>query len=343
MATAAQTVHSLFPAHELVLEKEWLEIRDAFFGENCFNQDITRALELAAACEHNEARWLTRVFAGKTVSTKEEARDVFLALGENDARGLCFAALLLNNEDDDYEEERRVALLRRSAELGCALAQGMMAEQTEGEDGFRLATFAASQRERVGFFWLGHYFQDGDDDCDENVEKARENFLIAAELGDVYAMTRGGLCFEESDPLRWFWLGQVANRGVADDFVFSFAEQVQQFELGSGNAAAVFQIGKVLNGHVNLEERTIFGDDDDFDSFISPANFAISFYKAQLAACRHAVDAWSLCCIRLNIYSNLRVLMGKMIWKSRDLALFDVAEDMSLAEPDLKSSRTGQK
>ena len=51
-----------------------------FFGHNFVKQDIMEALVLAAACEHKEAQWLTRVFAGKTVTTREEARDVFLLL-----------------------------------------------------------------------------------------------------------------------------------------------------------------------------------------------------------------------------------------------------------------------
>jgi hypothetical protein len=120
MSGCSQTVHSLFKPDQLFLEKQWLEIRDFLFSDNEVRQDITRALELVAACEHKEAQWLTRVFAGMTVSTRREARDVFLALGKNDARGLCFASLL------DEMDEENVAILRRSAELGCALAQAKM-------------------------------------------------------------------------------------------------------------------------------------------------------------------------------------------------------------------------
>ena len=66
MRSSRQTVHSLFTPLELVLEKQWLESRDTFFGHNKFIQDITRALELAAAFPHPEAQWLTRVCAGKS-------------------------------------------------------------------------------------------------------------------------------------------------------------------------------------------------------------------------------------------------------------------------------------
>jgi hypothetical protein len=121
--------------------------------------------------------------------------------------------------------------------------------------------------------------------------------LIAAELGDAAAMSWVGGLFEESDPLRWLWWGQAARRGETYEFLSSFAEQVQQFEHGSDNAAAVFQIGRALNGNVDVEERKIFGRNNDFDNLIGPANTAISFYKAQLVACRRAVDAWSMLCV----------------------------------------------
>jgi hypothetical protein len=148
-----------------------------------------------------------------------------------------------------------------------------------------------------------------------------------------------GEVLEESDPLRWFWLGQAAKRGETYDLCADFATQVQQFESGSGNASVVFQIGRSLNGNVDVEKRTIFARNNRFDALINPANSAISFYKAQLTSCRLAVDAWSLCCLRLNIYKDLRVFTGKMIWETRELALFDFTEGNAVASPDLKRAR----
>jgi hypothetical protein len=75
--STSQSVHSLFTVADLVLEKQ---IRDLFFGHNRVKQDNTRALEPAAACEHKDAQWLTRMFTGKAVTTTDEARDIFLAL-----------------------------------------------------------------------------------------------------------------------------------------------------------------------------------------------------------------------------------------------------------------------
>ena len=58
---------------------EYYTVRDTFLGHNNVKQDVKRALELASTCQHPDAKWLLKVFAGKDVTTKEEARVVFLA------------------------------------------------------------------------------------------------------------------------------------------------------------------------------------------------------------------------------------------------------------------------
>ncbi len=67
---------------------KWLDVRDTLLGENYKKQDITAALALARDCRHPDAVWLTSIFEGKDVLTKERAREVFLS-NQNDA--LLFA------------------------------------------------------------------------------------------------------------------------------------------------------------------------------------------------------------------------------------------------------------
>jgi TPR repeat protein len=83
--------------------------------------------------------------------------------------------------------------LRRSAELGFAFAQALMAEETRGEEKFKFAQLAAAQGERDGFFWLGCCFRDGEG-CEKDLDKAKENFLLASELGHVSAMIGLEIC-----------------------------------------------------------------------------------------------------------------------------------------------------
>ena len=134
---------------------------------------MKRALVLATRCQHPEARWLMEVFAGRVVNT---ADDAFAVLEEkDDSRSLCFAAWL------SRDKVRLQRSLQRSAELGYAFAQSLMAEQTDGTEKYDWASRAALQGERDGYYWLGLFFYDGYG-CEGDKEKAKANFLKAANL-----------------------------------------------------------------------------------------------------------------------------------------------------------------
>jgi hypothetical protein len=63
------------------------------------------------------------------VNTREDAKRVFSALEQNDARALCFTWLCGGSD---------LASLRRSAELGYAFAQALMAGKREAMKGSSL-------------------------------------------------------------------------------------------------------------------------------------------------------------------------------------------------------------
>ena len=85
-----------FPSSDddLALKLEWYAIRDTLLGENYQAQDVKLALELASTCRHPDAQWLTGVCAGKDVKTSDEMKAVFLGVGNDHARALCFAAVV---------------------------------------------------------------------------------------------------------------------------------------------------------------------------------------------------------------------------------------------------------
>jgi TPR repeat protein len=147
---------------------EWYKIRDTFFGGNFVIQNIPLSVALAASCQHPDARWLTEACAGKDVTTREDGRRIFSALGQHDARALCFAWMLGDRRD--------LTSLRRSVELGFAFAQALMAGQTQGEDKFKFAQLSAAQGERDGLLWLGWCFRDGLG-CEKDLDKAKEFFF----------------------------------------------------------------------------------------------------------------------------------------------------------------------
>jgi hypothetical protein len=69
------------------------------------------------------------------------------------------------------------------------------------------------------------------------------------------------------------------------------SDQIRNFSSGNGHAKVVFVIGRALKGRISTEERTIFGDDSNFDVFIGPqirlfifSNFSCNPIEKQLIA-----------------------------------------------------------
>ena len=159
------------------LNIEWFKTRDTLLGRNYVKQDVKRALELASTCQHPDAQWLSKIFAGKDVSTAEEAKNVFLAHENDDARALCFASML----SDPFDTSG----VYRAAELGNAFAQSVWAQRTANvRDVFRFAHLSTLQGEPLAFLVLGRCYSRGVG-CEKNSRLAKANYLAAAELGCV--------------------------------------------------------------------------------------------------------------------------------------------------------------
>jgi UDP-N-acetylenolpyruvoylglucosamine reductase len=84
----------------------------------------------------------------------------------------------------------------------------------------------------------------------------------------------------------------------------------------------MFAIGQALQGYVNEEAGSIFNDDRDFDYRSSPAKQAFAFYDAQIKATKDAMRAWTLVGIKLKVVKDVRKLIAKLIWDSREQALY---------------------
>jgi TPR repeat protein len=161
----------------------WYEVRDTLLGANYLEQDIKKALQLSAACQHPNAVWLTKLFAGHDVRTPEEARQMFLGC-EDDPRALCFAAV-----NSGVGE----AMLRRAAARDCAYAQAMMAEKTGGEEMFRWARKSASQGERDGFYRLAICYKHRQG-CELSMECEKRIICLLLSLGILVRCIIVGCC-----------------------------------------------------------------------------------------------------------------------------------------------------
>jgi hypothetical protein len=293
---------------EALQQRAWYKIRDTLFGHNYVERDVKKALELAAVCEHPDAVWLTKLFAGRDVSTTEEARQVFLSC-ENDPKALGSAGLLSHNLDE----------IVRAADLGDSFVRTWLTWRSIVGERYKVAENSAAQGERDGFYYLGHCFQGGYG-CAIDLERAKENYLIAAELGSVSAMAYMGILLERNDIQRLVWLGRAAVGGESRKFLHDMIELICKFNSGQENANVVFVIGRALMGQINNDKGTIFGSDREFNICIGPANQALHFYEFQSQCYRKAVDAWTLIGLRFSVVKDVRRMIGEMIWDFRKRA-----------------------
>jgi TPR repeat protein len=301
--------------HRLRLSQEgfeqllaWYMIRDTLLGHNEVEQDVRKAVALAAVCKHPNAGWLTKLFAGREVNTKFEAGEVFRGC-ENDPRADCFAAFLLWESDDDVQH---------AADLGDSYAQAWMAAHSNGEEVFRYAEMSAAQEERNGFYWLGCCYKWGYG-CEKNPEKAKTYFLTSAELGSVGALVQVGEMFDGSDPQRFVWLGKAAVRGDGGSFEIKLIGAMQHFK---ESPHVIFVIGRILKGQIDDAKPSLFGNTCFSTDALDCANQAFQFYEFQLRCYRRAVDAWTMVALRKKVVKDIRKMIGKMIWDMREEAKY---------------------
>ncbi len=65
-------------------------------------QDCAKALELAKTCQHENAKWLSSVFFGISISSVQEARAVLLSRPEPMA--VCLAEVVLDESEWDMKK-----------------------------------------------------------------------------------------------------------------------------------------------------------------------------------------------------------------------------------------------
>jgi hypothetical protein len=153
---------------------------------------------------------------------------------------------------------------------------------------------------------------------DEFPKKCHFNLPSLSLQGDVDAMECVGFKLPESDPDRWWMFLKAASYGNDYGLLCCFGREVWKFESGIGNATVVFLIGRVIREHAGSES------DDETTHF---AEAAFAFYQAQLKACRLAVDYWTLVGIRFNVVKDIRKLIARLIWDSREEARYVVERD----------------
>jgi hypothetical protein len=346
---ASFSFNSFVSSHALENASLWFKvIRDLFLGENAVSQNIPLALEMAAACDHPDARWLWSVCSQHGVQTKQDAHRVFAALGESDPRAPCLESLF---NEDDYSFRG----VRRGAELGDPFAMAVMSRGKTGQEAFEWAERGAAKGEPECFYLLGHCYRFGDG-CKKDLAKSKEFFYKAAAIGgglfvvvvvvvfffflsfsceiaqDMYAIGLLGELSEGEERWRWWTFPSEKSHWLTSNF----CEEVQKMHLGTGdgNPTIVFLIGRALKGRIDLHKKKICSDSRDFDDKVGYALFAIAFYEAQIKATKDAMHAWTQVGIRWKVVKDVRKLIAKLIWDTREEALYNTLKEIKEEEEE---------
>jgi len=142
---------------------------------------------------------------------------------------------------------------------------------------------AAEANEREAFYQLGlRHFR--------KITIAKSYFKKASELGCRRSMEELAWMCDFNDPKKWKLLSKAGR----------VSESLQRGTLE--NNQCKFIVGRYCR---------------DAPYFRKGEKEYVDFYHFQCRATREAVDTFSLICTRLGIYRDLRILIGKYIWKTR--------------------------
>jgi hypothetical protein len=286
--------------------KLWYEIRDLFLGDNYHKQDIPLAIQMAKTCMHPDAQWLYGVFKNHAdVCHDWQAANVLkdeMQYGNNDVQALCFYGYL---KDPLYSEE-----ITQAAARGYAFAQAVEASRGIGDnDCLELAQQSAQQGERDGFYCLARCYRSKL----INIHQIVEYFKLAADLYDYNAMSEYANFLDDPKEAWKLWC-KCYEVGCTDDFEDSVDDIVTNERFVRENdRPIIFMIGKVIS------KCRISGFNRHLrKSYVKAAKF----YHAQLENYKAAVHAFSLCGLRLGLYKDVRILIGKTIWNGREEAAY---------------------
>lgn len=154
--------------------------------------------------------------------------------------------------------------------------------------------------------------------------------------------------YEDDDFQRSFWLVNAAKKGDPKPLLAYLPDQIASLKGGCDNLRrSMFLTGSLLDGQIDVERRTILGSVYGFDQCYVAAEEAVRFFRKQCQAAREAIDAWTLVGIRLKVMKDIRVLIGRMVWKVRWDADYDwnksAREDQSFGRKLRAERRLGKK
>lgn len=377
--------------------RRWLDARDLFLGQNFKEvrhnkiELVRKALEMAATCEHPDAKWLSSVDEKYGIrhldliidrerndnALMQAIKGIFIGevdyssqhldtdVGkENYARSLCFAAMIIRDDlhpgwedGDDYiriRYDKAVSMLRESAELGYAFAQGalsglapatddeyLVSEHVRNTERLKWAKLAADQNDRAGLYYLASigYEKNRQQLIADDSDMALKLYKRSADLGYDYAMEKYVELLGRDNAEYYLWQARIITNGDSSGgyfhaFISGICHTLKRYSISPTNmkgqvGAVIFQIGKCLiDGNFNAEKLECFGH--SLKNWVVWSNWtgvtwgtkSISMHNIWCRMTADAIYHWILIAKRNRIDKDCIRVISDIVWKSRKHALY---------------------
>lgn len=285
---------------------DWFKIRDMFCGllhgeskkQNDRFDDFQTSLRLMQTCNHPDAKLLSSILS----TVEHRIFDVVAALLQHNNLIANTYGVLVNFAFGHGDGHDVILCCDKSAKLNHALSQACL------------------------IFWKSR---------NQYSVLTREEEIILAEAkksGDCYVYYVSGLVKHDKQDL---YLAFDLGWHSAADEIFSMTHDViEKIEISGRKALRGFT--RLFLSFWNEQKYPLPGILElyHFGKYFSKLSIpiilcpqheqqrCINVFKHQNVACRKAIDAFTLCAIRLTMYKDMRVYISKMVWATRTEALF---------------------
>jgi hypothetical protein len=269
--------------------------------------NVGRGLEMARQCRHPDAQWLCSLFPVGAETTQQAMLEVLWQQGE-DPRGLFVTWKL--------RDDASRSLLRRSAELGYAPAQALVALYAEvdgHEEAFEWCQKAGAKGDRAALFVLSKCYRRGLG-CVADEAKAYGLLRESVDLGYPPAQWCFGVtAFELHEWESFYWRARAAHKGYS---VYSLSAEIlhllpafERCEKGR----ILHCVAPLVAAHLDAASGTLLGcffDAGDVRLLLRVAQL----HEAMLQRARHALRCWSVAGRRSGLVRDVRIIIAKMAW-----------------------------
>jgi hypothetical protein len=284
----------MFKGCNVKLEREWYEIRDLLLGYNTRHQNVDEALVKASQSKHYKAIWLCNIFKTHVIGVANalaSSRKCLLeyASQNNDCEARVFAGIItfpiivseIMQAASDGSLFAMVFLFRYNGFYSLDMLENAMSKSTNVE--------------REIFHDIGLF-------ADKSIECRMKYYKAAAQLGCFNSMNNYALYLSLYSVERWKWRCKAATVFCLASFMDEVVQMLERNHVY--DPKIVFYIGRFFKYYSKQSQR-------------KSIQKAIDFFSIQCIAAKTAVDAFSLCCLRLGLYKDLRVMIGKLVWKGK--------------------------